>query len=74
MIEEILKPNKSKSKKIPLFRVEKVGTWENGEIYDPKSGKTYSCVMKLESADKLSIRGYMGISLIGRSEVWTRVK
>lgn len=30
MIEEILKPNKSKSKKIPLFRVEKVGCWENG--------------------------------------------
>jgi uncharacterized protein (DUF2147 family) len=48
--------------------------WENGEIYDPKSGKTYSCIMKLESADKLSIRGFVGISLIGRSEVWTRVK
>lgn len=32
MIEEILKPNKSKSKKIPLFRVEKVGYWENGKM------------------------------------------
>lgn len=48
--------------------------WENGEIYDPKSGKTYSCVMKLDAANKLSIRGFVGISLIGRSEVWTRVQ
>jgi len=32
MIEEILNPSNSKSKKIPLFRVEKVGTWENGEM------------------------------------------
>jgi uncharacterized protein (DUF2147 family) len=49
-------------------------SWENGEIYDPESGKTYSCNMKMETADKLNIRGYIGISLIGRTEVWTRVK
>jgi uncharacterized protein (DUF2147 family) len=49
-------------------------SWENGEIYDPESGKTYSCKMKMETADKLNIRGYIGISLIGRTEVWTRVK
>jgi uncharacterized protein (DUF2147 family) len=45
----------------------------DGTIYDPKSGKTYSCKMTIDG-DKLKIRGYIGISLIGRSEIWTRVK
>ncbi len=50
------------------------GTWTNGTIYDPKSGKTYSCKMTMSGNDKLNVRGYMGISLIGRTDVWTRVK
>ncbi|GAA4338415.1 DUF2147 domain-containing protein [Flaviaesturariibacter amylovorans] len=48
--------------------------WEDGTIYDPKSGKTYSCNMELKNANQLKIRGYIGISLIGRTEVWDRVK
>jgi len=47
--------------------------WENGTIYDPKSGKTYSCKMTLKD-NSLKIRGYIGISLFGRTEVLTRVK
>lgn len=49
--------------------------WEDGEIYDPKNGKTYSCKMTL-SKDKntLDVRGFIGISLIGRTAVWTRSK
>ncbi len=50
------------------------GVWEDGSIYDPKSGKTYSCKLTLNGNDKLNVRGYIGISLIGRTEVWTRVK
>ena len=46
--------------------------WEDGEIYDPKSGKTYSCYMKFDSKDVLKVRGYIGISLIGRTTYWTR--
>jgi uncharacterized protein (DUF2147 family) len=46
--------------------------WDDGEIYDPKNGSTYSCYMKLESQDKLKVRGYIGISLIGRTTYWTR--
>jgi uncharacterized protein (DUF2147 family) len=46
--------------------------WKDGEIYDPKSGKTYSCKMNLENPNKLEIRGYIGISLFGRTEVWTK--
>ena len=47
--------------------------YEDGTIYDPKSGKTYSCKMTL-NGDVLKIRGYIGISLFGRSENWTRLK
>lgn len=48
--------------------------WEDGTIYDPNSGKTYSCTMKLKNNDALEIRGYVGISLLGRTTLWTRVK
>ena len=47
--------------------------WEDGTIYDPKNGKTYSCYMTL-SGNKLDVRGYVGISMIGRTSVWTRVQ
>lgn len=49
------------------------GAWTEGKIYDPKSGKTYSSTMKLQG-NTLNIRGYVGISLLGRTTVWTRVK
>jgi uncharacterized protein (DUF2147 family) len=48
--------------------------WENGFIYDPREGKTYKCKMTLETPDHLKVRGFLGISLIGRSNNWTRVK
>lgn len=48
--------------------------WTDGTIYDPKTGKTYSCNLTLKSNGQLNIRGYIGISLIGRSESWKRVK
>jgi uncharacterized protein (DUF2147 family) len=47
--------------------------YDDGTIYDPKNGKTYSCKMTLEGS-ALKIRGYIGISLFGRTEVWTRLK
>ncbi|WP_199139527.1 DUF2147 domain-containing protein [Pedobacter sp. ASV12] len=48
--------------------------WTDGSIYDPKTGKTYSCNITLKENGQLNIRGYIGISLIGRSESWKRVK
>ena len=48
--------------------------WTDGTIYDPKTGKTYSCNITLKENGQLNIRGYIGISLIGRSESWKRVK
>lgn len=47
--------------------------YDDGNIYDPKSGNTYSCKITPEGSDKLHIRGYTGISLIGRTTIWTRV-
>ncbi len=46
--------------------------WENGWIYDPRSGNTYSGTMEPDGPDRLKLRGYVGISLLGRTEVWTR--
>ncbi|MEX0965922.1 MAG: DUF2147 domain-containing protein [Bacteroidia bacterium] len=48
--------------------------WEDGDIYDPSSGKEYSCELTLEDANTLTVRGYLGFSLLGRSQTWTRVK
>jgi uncharacterized protein (DUF2147 family) len=46
--------------------------WEGGTIYDPKNGKEYSCKMELVDANTLNVRGYMGVSLFGRTDTWTR--
>lgn len=48
--------------------------WLDGTIYDPKNGKTYSCKMSLEkgSPDILKVRGFIGVSLFGRSESFER--
>lgn len=49
--------------------------WNDGTIYDPKSGKTYSCYMIFrDGKEKLKIRGYIGISLLGRTSYWTKEK
>jgi uncharacterized protein (DUF2147 family) len=48
--------------------------WDSGTIYDPKNGKTYDCYMVLNDPENLKIRGYIGISLIGRTTYWTRVR
>ena len=48
--------------------------YTDGQIYDPKSGKTYSANAKLVNKNKLDLRGYVGISLIGRTSTWTRAE
>lgn len=49
------------------------GEWTDGKVYDPEKGKTYSCTMKL-NGNQLNLRGYVGVSLLGRTSVWTRVQ
>lgn len=55
------------------FTFEGNGKWEDGKIYDPNNGKTYNCKMTLKDEQTLHVRGYIGISLLGRTEVFTRV-
>ncbi|OYQ42651.1 DUF2147 domain-containing protein [Flavobacterium aurantiibacter] len=49
-------------------------TWEDGTIYDPREGKTYSCKITQKETNKINVRGFVGISLFGRTEVWTKIK
>ncbi|WP_341248124.1 DUF2147 domain-containing protein [Cupriavidus pauculus] len=47
--------------------------WSGGEILDPESGKLYKCEMSLaDDGKKLNVRGFIGISLIGRTQTWVR--
>ena len=47
--------------------------YEGSKVTDPKNGKSYHCKMNLEGKDKLIVRGYIGISLFGRSQTWFRI-
>jgi uncharacterized protein (DUF2147 family) len=46
--------------------------WEDGKIYDPKNGQEYSCKITMENNSTINVRGFIGISLIGRTDTWTR--
>ena len=50
------------------------GSWHKGRILDPANGKTYGCWLEtLEGGKKLKVRGYMGVSLFGRTQMWEKV-
>ena len=48
-------------------------SYEGGSIYDPENGKTYKCVMTLDDDNTLKVRGYVGIQMLGRTDLWKRV-
>lgn len=48
-------------------------TWEDGTIYDPRNGKSYSSIIKLVDKDTMEVRGYVGIAAFGKTVEWTRV-
>lgn len=52
--------------------VYKNNQWENGTIYDPESGKTYTCTMWLENNNTLKVRGYWGFFY--QTQTWTKTK
>ena len=54
------------------FRRAKENTWAEGQIYNPDDGRTYSSTMTLGSDGALEVRGYLGISLIGKTVAWVR--
>jgi uncharacterized protein (DUF2147 family) len=50
------------------------GEWKDGRIYNPSDGKEYKGLIRLKDDKTIVVRGYMGISLIGKSDTWTRIK
>jgi uncharacterized protein (DUF2147 family) len=48
--------------------------WKGGQVYDPESGKTYKAIIWLDKndANRLNLKGYVGIPLFGRTSEWTR--
>jgi uncharacterized protein (DUF2147 family) len=51
------------------------GAYEGGNILDPDNGKTYRCKMKLsEDGKKLAVRGFIGVSLLGRTQTWLKAE
>lgn len=56
------------------FEYDSDNKWDDGKIYDPENGKEYSCYIKMLNANTMEVKGYIGFSLIGRSQTWTRVR
>jgi uncharacterized protein (DUF2147 family) len=54
------------------MRADGEGSWSGGTIYDPDSGRTYKCHVELLDHERLKVRGYIGVSLLGRSQTWSR--
>jgi uncharacterized protein (DUF2147 family) len=50
------------------------GEWTDGKIYNPDDGKEYECNMRLKDAKTLSVRGYIGIPLFGKTQKFTRIR
>ena len=49
------------------------GKWTGGTVYDPANGKTYKAQITLDGRDRLDLRGYIGVPLLGRTSTWKRV-
>ncbi len=54
------------------FVYQEKNVWSEGNIYDPKNGNTYSCTIKMINPNTIEVRGFIGVSLIGRTDTWTR--
>lgn len=55
------------------FRYEGDNVWDGGRIYNPENGKIYKARISLADGDHILLRGYWGISLLGRTETWVRI-
>ena len=48
--------------------------WTDGHIYNPNDGEDYKAYMELKDKNTLSVRGYIGFSILGKTDIWKRVK
>ncbi len=57
-----------------IWGLERNGSeWSGGHILDPQTGNTYKCHIQLKGQNQLQVRGYLGIRLIGRTQIWKRL-
>ncbi len=52
---------------------EEADVWQDGTIYNPEDGEIYSCTLTLLDDNTLKVRGYLGLPLFGKTQIWTRV-
>ena len=57
---------------VNLAKTKTPSYWDGGTIYDPKSGKTYACNMTALPDGTLKLRGFIGVSLLGKTQIWTK--
>ncbi len=51
------------------------GEYTGGTIMDPNNGKVYKCKLEvIEGGNKMKVRGFLGVSLLGRTQIWHKVK
>jgi uncharacterized protein (DUF2147 family) len=56
------------------LRHEEKNDYVDGKAYDPSSGKTYECKLTVNGPDEMTLRGFVGFSLIGKSVIWKRTQ
>ena len=49
------------------------GKWSGGRIYNPEDGKTYKCKLTLRDDGTLKVRGYVGLPILGKTQIWRRL-
>lgn len=62
---------------LPLLRdfvYDEENLWTGGSIYNPDDGKTYSCKITMKNNQTIEVRGFVGISLFGKTETWKRTQ
>jgi len=50
------------------------GYWDSGTIYDPENGTTYNCKITMKNKNTIDIRGFVGVSMFGRTDTWKKVE
>lgn len=56
------------------FEYKGKGIWEEGTIYDPETGNTYTSIITMKDENTLDIRGFVGVKTFGRSDTWRKLK
>lgn len=56
------------------LKQEKPGSWSGGKILDPKEGEYYKVKLATEDGKKMDVRGYIGVPLLGRTQVWYKAE